>query len=476
MALQVRRGTNAQRLLITPLPGELIYTTDTKNVYVGDGITLGGILVSGSGGGILNEDVQDICGPMFTGGTHTGISFTYDDETGTINAVVTDEIGLTEIVSDTTPELGGNLDLNTFDIFGDGDIGINGSVTVGGAFIGPLEGSVFGEDSTKIVDSSNNSINVSSIQTTGTDKLTITGNNISTSGTLPRLGISSGVEVSSNLGDLFTGVSVFGNTNGALSSSTLTLNASRGTYETPQILQSNDLYAATVFKAHNGSDFVASGIVGIQAVGVPTPGADSIKSQLIIAVGNGSTDIFSSPNRLQFNSDGLLTVDSIITNDVSVSEISIINDEPDSNDSKVTFLTFSDTAGRGSILTLGRARGTNNVQTIVQNGDDLAKIYINAFNGTSFVDVAGIIVTANGTITPGNEIPTTMVLEVSDGTIKEPAITLETGLITLNGVLKLPQKTNAMIAAIPNPEEGMLVYNVDVTSFQWWNGSSWVNL
>ena len=42
MALQIRRGTDAERLGITPLAGELIYTTDTKKLYVGDGVTAGG--------------------------------------------------------------------------------------------------------------------------------------------------------------------------------------------------------------------------------------------------------------------------------------------------------------------------------------------------------------------------------------------------------------------------------------------------
>jgi hypothetical protein len=50
MAFQLRRGTNAQRSAITPLQGELLYTTDTKTLYVGDGTTAGGTLVSGGGG------------------------------------------------------------------------------------------------------------------------------------------------------------------------------------------------------------------------------------------------------------------------------------------------------------------------------------------------------------------------------------------------------------------------------------------
>ena len=55
MALRLRRGNNAGRLGITPVEGELIYTTDTKLVYVGDGTTAGGNLV-GSGGGATNLD------------------------------------------------------------------------------------------------------------------------------------------------------------------------------------------------------------------------------------------------------------------------------------------------------------------------------------------------------------------------------------------------------------------------------------
>jgi len=49
MSLKIRRGTNAERLQITPAEGELIYTTDTKNLYIGDGVTVGGKLTNGIG-------------------------------------------------------------------------------------------------------------------------------------------------------------------------------------------------------------------------------------------------------------------------------------------------------------------------------------------------------------------------------------------------------------------------------------------
>lgn len=48
MALKLRRGTNAGRTAITPAEGEPIYTTDTKQLYIGDGSTAGGVVVGGS--------------------------------------------------------------------------------------------------------------------------------------------------------------------------------------------------------------------------------------------------------------------------------------------------------------------------------------------------------------------------------------------------------------------------------------------
>jgi hypothetical protein len=49
MALQLRRGTEAERLLITPASGEPLFTTDTKKFYIGDGSTPGGVLFADAG-------------------------------------------------------------------------------------------------------------------------------------------------------------------------------------------------------------------------------------------------------------------------------------------------------------------------------------------------------------------------------------------------------------------------------------------
>ena len=45
MSIKIRRGTNIERLTVILEEGELGYATDSKTLYVGDGITLGGIQV-----------------------------------------------------------------------------------------------------------------------------------------------------------------------------------------------------------------------------------------------------------------------------------------------------------------------------------------------------------------------------------------------------------------------------------------------
>lgn len=44
--IQMRRGTEANVVATTPLVGEVIYTTDNKKVFIGDGSTAGGVAVT----------------------------------------------------------------------------------------------------------------------------------------------------------------------------------------------------------------------------------------------------------------------------------------------------------------------------------------------------------------------------------------------------------------------------------------------
>lgn len=99
MALQIRRGLEAD-LPLSPAEGELLYATDTNRLFVGDG-------------GVAQ---------VITGGS-----------------------GITSVVEDTTPQLGGDLDLNGFKIVttgngnieldpgGTGDILLHGALNINAA-------------------------------------------------------------------------------------------------------------------------------------------------------------------------------------------------------------------------------------------------------------------------------------------------------------------------------------------------------
>ena len=80
MALQIRRGTDASRQTVTPAEGELVYSTDTKRVYVGDGVTAGGVAVGSGGSG--SGATYGISAETVTGGANlrlTGSDASTDD-------------------------------------------------------------------------------------------------------------------------------------------------------------------------------------------------------------------------------------------------------------------------------------------------------------------------------------------------------------------------------------------------------------
>lgn len=58
MALRIRQGLSTDRTSITPESGEFLFDTDTKSLYIGDGVTPGGLLVSSASGNITYVHTQ----------------------------------------------------------------------------------------------------------------------------------------------------------------------------------------------------------------------------------------------------------------------------------------------------------------------------------------------------------------------------------------------------------------------------------
>lgn len=154
MSLKIRRGTDEARQFVVLEQGEIAYTTDTKKLFIGDGVAIGGknVIAQCAGAGLeWNETDQtlqlgaaNLTTSMISEGNnlyhtpdrailavagalnhsdHVGMSFSYNDLddkiTGSITAL---------LAADSSPTLGGDLTLNEYNITGTGDIAIDGSI------------------------------------------------------------------------------------------------------------------------------------------------------------------------------------------------------------------------------------------------------------------------------------------------------------------------------------------------------------
>lgn len=270
MPLQIRRGSTAQRLTITPLAGELIYDTTTGQLYVGDGTTAGGATTTG----ISLEDARDAAAAIFTSGSHSGITFSWNDSLDRMDATVT--------------------------------------VAATGPFDGDLTGSVFADNSTLLVDGTNGSI-VGPLAVTGTSHtvthavssgnvgLTVTGNNFTYAQFISRLKVS--LQGSSSSTDHGISIDSYDN---AATGPRLTFFKTRGSISAPNtVVQTNDSIGDIWFLASDGSN-TASGLrFGGQVES--TPSAFSIPAKF-----RWQSNVSGSfATRMELSSSGTLSVDRI---------------------------------------------------------------------------------------------------------------------------------------------------------------------
>jgi hypothetical protein len=297
MPLQIRRGTTAQRLAITPLTGELIHDTTTGQLFVGNGTTAGGVTTTG----ISTEDAQDAAASLFSTGSHSGITFAYNDAAGRIDATVTvaatgpfdgDLTGsvfadnstmLVDAVSgqikgDINARLGGNLDVNGFSIVsssngdiiiapnGSGNIVMNGSITKTGELnISPTTRTVFGNST---------------------------------------LGIDGAVTIVRNTAGATSGF-VFQQSHATADANNFLFYRTRGTGLVPTAVLNGDDLGDIVFSGHDGTNAVASAAFSVVVDGVPT--LNNIPTKFTFLTNNGS----STAVRAELSSSGIWKTDSI---------------------------------------------------------------------------------------------------------------------------------------------------------------------
>jgi hypothetical protein len=147
MPLQIRRGTEAERQVLAspPQQGELIWISDDKKLYIGDGATLAKDLDPITG--FNTEDAIDAIGAVFRDTSHNGLTFAFNDSANTITGTVE------------LDQFRQNVDMAGFTLNGSGNIDIIGNVNAS-SFTGDYKGSIFADDSTVLVNASEGTINL----------------------------------------------------------------------------------------------------------------------------------------------------------------------------------------------------------------------------------------------------------------------------------------------------------------------------
>lgn len=340
MPLQIRRGSTAQRLTITPLAGELIYDTTTGQLYVGDGTTAGGTTTTG----ISLEDARDAAAAIFTSGVHSGITFSWNDTLDRMDATVT--------------------------------------VAATGPFDGDLTGSVFADNSTMLVDGTNGRLvgpltvsgtshTVTHAVSSGNSGLTVTGNNFTYAQFISRLKVS--LQGSSSSTDHGISIDSFDN---AATGPRLTFFKTRGSLTAPNsAVQTNDSIGDIWFLANDGSQ-TASGL-RFGGVVESTPSAFTVPAKF-----RWQTNIAGSfATRMELSQAGVLSVDRIqaFTGGGAV-RMDVIGSLFTDNSTRI----LDGTSGAITASTIS-ASGTLSVDTITQ------------YTGGAGVDIATINIT-NSTI------------------------------------------------------------------------------
>ena len=401
MPLQLRRGTNAQRLTITPLQGEIIYTTDTKSIYVGDGTTVGGTVIAGSGGGSYTDaDAQAAAAALFTDATHTGISFVYDSVADTLTATVTAgvdadqvrdvaalmmtsglhtgiiltyrdvdnaldfELDLDYLRDDTyasltsgtqtgisvTQELTGEinldvdlglLDLNDVDLTAPapaaGDV-----LAYDGAFWGPAQKIAAVEDD--VAPTLGGNLDLNSNDITGTGNIVITGT-AELDGiyipptTLGGLSIHSEGSLDDNY-DLFT-ISTWGNTEIGAG---MDFSRARGTFALPTTIQDGDVVWTTSYNALGTVNYGAAAYTTVTVDGAP--GAEAVPGRFNIYTGTNRLDEFTVALSVGANGEVTLTNNTV--------EAGVGAGEVDTGSGALTYLkVVLNTSNLGATLATG---------------------------------------------------------------------------------------------------------------------------
>lgn len=447
MALRLRRGTDAERLLITPLEGELIYTTDTKLLYVGDGATVGGTLVTGSGGS--GSSTLD-------GLTDTNITGALD------NQVLTYDEGTDKWIPTTIPGAG-QLNLGDLGdvITGDAEFkdviafdGVRWTTIRAQDAINPranLNINVVGDDSTIMV---NTTLGVFTGDLVGDVTGDLTGN---VDGNIR--GVITGLAGSNIVGD--TNGTHFGNVTGGNISGVIS--GSAGSNITGSL--TGIVYGSLIGNVVGTLDGDVTGSIFADDSTLMVDGVNSILS-------NGQ--IILNTNAIEASIGTLLLGSQNNSLDTIIANSDVLNVIKSGNDGSPNDIAS---------IVLSGSRGSRSVPTTLQTGDYIGNYIISAHDGVDYTPKV-IILGQIDTATVDNDLPAKLLFGVSGA---DGGFNLDNSIDSYGhfgtSVIKYTAfaDTDARDAAITSPSPGMTCFVTDGDGagnpqFQGYTGSGWVTL
>ena len=425
MPLQIRRGTDAERLAMTqPLAqGELLFvsTPGAERLYIGNGSTLGGIQITG----YTNADAKDAAAASFTGGTHSGITFTYNTTTDLISA----NVDLSNYQGILRGDLIGSVFADDSSLLVDAVAGIIPAAVVSGTFTGNVSGNVTGN-------------------TTGYHTGDVKGSVFADDSSILVDAVSGTISATSITGNIFTDFIDSTNSSAITFSPSVVFNS--------DVTVENDLIANLTgnIRSPIGETIIdnATRTAGFASVGIDTNGSIFGNNLFISGGPPGVT---------------LLTVDTVLP------------------DTPVFKFQNNNTSGAHTAsVGLLRGRGTVFAPASVISGDEIGDILSCGFDGVQYLPATSISTIVDGPVSAGVvpsriEIYTTNVSGVAGLKLTVGSTAVQ---FTVPPNLPVVANDTARTALVPTPAAGMMIFMTAGSSpaatnkVQVYDSTAWVNL
>ena len=513
MSLQIRRGTEAQR---SPSPGngvvfdlgELIYTTDSKKLYVGDGSTAGGvnILASSAGTGLTwNSTTQTL---NFSG---TLSGYTTDNlAQGTVNLYYTPTRAKADIATMFTAT---------------GSATVTGTVTATTATTISFVGAVSTVNSTGILTYTSGTVPQIGMVITGTginaspatyivsgtsptfilnQVPTTPGTGVAIQGAISLVSVGSATGLVALEPFIVTGTGGGGltaatyyiinptagsnqislatsltNAQNSVAITTLTTASLSATSFTAGGPDSNITFSYNPVTGTMAINSAASGITSVQQDVSPRLGGDLVLNSKNIT-GTGSINITGNISGTTITGTSLVGPLTAGTLTVSSNLLSVSSGILTIQNNNQSIMQVKGVSTDGNIihtpqLNFYSSRGTVASPTNNAPGDYVATLNLGGYYNGSYQQIASFISQYDPTATMTNSNPAS---NIGFATNNNNGGT-NFATFDYRGVLSAPvyqagSFTTTTMNAIPSPAAGMIIFNSTVNHFYGYNGSAWV--